>query len=270
MRDIASNHSVIAMIGVTGTAPATAILNSNLLSTALGASAASPLALLGSYTGARALRSPFKRHVINYRAGYDDELAAQVELILTRYTNPTIYLFRQDDAFGDAGENGLKLASHYHLLNITCKASYVRNTANIEVGLAQLVACGNATGKLPDAIVLVGTAYPLAKFITYAEEQTPEWAGRNLTYTTVSFVGTEVVLAALPPHIAGSQRILITQVVPPFLNTTANLAAFPVVGSFLSALALLGDGLAPTYGAFEGPQLKRSMLAIGLMLKNLC
>ena len=247
MRDIASNHSVIAMIGVTGTAPATAILNSSLLATALGASAASPLALLGSYTGARALRSPFKRHVINYRAGYDDELAAQIDMVLARSakTNPTIYLFRQDDSFGDAGETALKLAARFHLLNITCKASYVRNGVATEPGLAQLVACGLATGLLPDAIVMIGTALPLAKFAA-AAEATTAWVGRGILYSTVSFVGTESFLAALPASLAGSERVFVTEVVPPLTNTSTNLLAFPVLAPFLTALAALGDGMNAT------------------------
>jgi hypothetical protein len=93
-------QNIFAMIGTVGTPTANAILP-------LLRAARTPL--IGAFTGARALRTPFQRYALNVRASYDDELAALVQYCLARGLTLFSILW-QNDSYGLAGLSALQVA----------------------------------------------------------------------------------------------------------------------------------------------------------------
>jgi hypothetical protein len=87
--------------------------------------------------------------IINLRAGYDDELAAQVNYLLLRGVQ-RISLIRQADSFGTAGRNALLLALNSRGLTLHSESTFVRNTLVVQPAVASIA---SATPLPPEAIV---------------------------------------------------------------------------------------------------------------------
>jgi ABC-type branched-subunit amino acid transport system substrate-binding protein len=99
-----ANQSLVAVLGALGTGPTEAVIP-------LYAAAGIPL--VGTLSGARTMR---QSGLVNIRALYDDEVAAMVDLAISRGVKK-FSVFKQMDAFGDAGENAAKLVLQYHKLS---------------------------------------------------------------------------------------------------------------------------------------------------------
>eukprot|EP00808_Paulinella_micropora_P023142 g62502.t1 len=223
-------NQVFALLGYVGTPTTYAVLDY--------ATVARDVPLVAPLTGARPLRYPFQANVINLRASYDDEVHSFVQYCFAK-GKELISIFYQDDGYGQAG----LLALDTQLLNrgtqILSKGTYRRNTENVEEGLAKMQ---DASLPQPQAVVLIGTARALAKFIVLAR---PKWP--QVLFHTVSFVGAEVfateLLAAGPTALG---NVYVTQVVPsPFESS-------PLVLDFLQALQESCPSCRPSYAAMEG------------------
>src|SRR5205085_347754 len=70
----------------------------------------SKIPIVGLFTGAQLLHEPFKRYVVNVRASYYDEAREQVDNLWNALGMRKIAVFYQDDAFGVAVLEGVKLA----------------------------------------------------------------------------------------------------------------------------------------------------------------
>ena len=183
-----------------------------------GAAVAVPIAnekgvlFFGAVSGAGFLRNnPPDRYVFNYRASYAEETAAIVKyLVEVRRISPgRIAVFTQDDAFGEAGFEGVARIIRQYRLDPAkvLRVRYRRNTADVEGAVREVVKRSKDLG----AVVMVATYKAAARFI----ERLRDAKVRGLVLTNVSDVGANMLaeeLAQLGPGYADG--VVITQVVP--------------------------------------------------------
>jgi ABC-type branched-subunit amino acid transport system substrate-binding protein len=211
------NENVLGMVGSVGTPTAIRMVDTVL---------EQELPWVGPFTGARFLRSPFKRPVMNVRASYDDEVAAMVQYLVDNNRAQRISILYQNDGFGTAGYNALKLALDFHLRDIYSEGTYERNTVEVHDAIESIFPSDdNDVEDIPDAVIMIGTALPLAKFVRDSVETVTAPAGtesrcdagfpieRCVWFYTVSFVGS-VTLANELGSLAASEKVYISQVVP--------------------------------------------------------
>lgn len=178
--------------------------------------------LLGMFTGAKALREPFNPYIINVRASYHEEVDAAVSRLVEDLGCKRIAVFYQYDAYGLDGLRGAEISLLKYGLGPVAKGSYIRGTLDIEQALAHIMAAK------PEAVVMVGTYMPCAKFIRLAKKIQPD-----LIFYNVSFVGAEELVRILGDK---GERIIVSQVVPPpELSQTLDL--FPLAKDFLEQYA---------------------------------
>jgi ABC-type branched-subunit amino acid transport system substrate-binding protein len=200
--------------------------------------------VVGLFTGAGFLRNPPQKLVFNVRASYDDE----TELLVERFTKDLgakrIAVFYQDDSFGQAGLSGTEKALKKRGLEVAGKGTFERNTVAVQTGLAAVLAAK------PDAVVMVGPYKPVAAFVKAAHG-----AGLNVPMATISFVGTENLIAELG---AEAEGVVISQVVPSPADE-----ALPLAKAYRAALAVVDPAAKPTWVSFEG-YVSARVLLLGL------
>ncbi len=157
--------------------------------------------LLGMFTGANALRDPLSHFVINVRASYYEETGAAVDHLVRDLGIRKTAVFYQYDAYGFDGLTGMELALERHELAPVARGSYIRGTLDVEEGLQKILASG------AEAVSMIGTYEPCAKFIKLAHQQ-----GFNPVYYLVSFVGADELARRLE---ASDATVIMSQVVPP-------------------------------------------------------
>src|SRR5207248_5967962 len=174
----------------------------------------------GPFSGAPLLRKdPPDRYVFNYRASYAEETAAIVRwLIDVRRIKPTeIAVFAQEDAYGDAGFEGVARAVRKHGVDPStiARVGYKRNTSDVGDAVDQI-----SKRKDLKAVVMVAAYNPAARAIAKMQH-----LSSDLPFTNVSFVGSTALsdeLVTLGPKYA--KGAIVTQVVPlPTSNATAVL-----------------------------------------------
>ncbi len=157
--------------------------------------------VLGMFTGANALREPLNRYLINVRASYYQETGAAVKHLVEEMKLTRIAVFYQYDAYGFDGLKGTEIALRSYGLVPVETGTYIRGTQDVEEGLEKI------TAAQAEAVVMIGTYEPCAKFIRLAKS-------KNFApvFYNVSFVGADE-LARLVGQIDAT--IIVTQVVPP-------------------------------------------------------
>lgn len=151
------------------------------------------------FTGAEALRTPFNRYIFNIRASYYDETERIVDH-LTRTGVKKIAVFYQNDAYGQAGLEGMKRAMAKRNLQIAALGTVERNTTAV----ADAVKAINAAQ--PEATVMISAYTSVAEFVRQMKKE-----GSISQFFNVSFVGSKALADALGPDGYG---VLISQVVP--------------------------------------------------------
>jgi serine/threonine protein kinase/ABC-type branched-subunit amino acid transport system substrate-binding protein len=201
MRLLREQHNVFAVIGNVGTPTAEKTLPYALEKKFL---------FFGAFTGAKLLRKdPPDRYVFNYRCSYDEETAAIVQYLLEvkRLSPPQLAVFAQQDAYGDAGFQGVARTLRrrgYDPAKIL-RVGYVRNTMDVDAAVRQVVG-----HKQVRAVIMVATYRPAAKFIQRVQKVRPA-----MVFTNVSFVGSEALAEELKEY--GKDKaagVIVTQVVP--------------------------------------------------------
>ncbi len=157
--------------------------------------------LVGIFTGADALRTPFNPWVINVRASYYQETAAAVAHMVENLGLSRIAVFYQYDAFGFDGLTGAELALQKYGLAPVARGSYIRGTMGIEDGLERIIRSG------AQAVIMIGTYDPCAKFVHEARRR-----GFDPLFYTVSFVGGEELGRRLQNE--KDAQVVLSQVVP--------------------------------------------------------
>jgi ABC-type branched-subunit amino acid transport system substrate-binding protein len=186
----------------------------------------------GPFTGAESLRDPFQRHVFHVRASYYDETALIVKQ-LTQLGLKKIAVFRQNDAYGQAGYDGVVRALKPLGLEPIAVGLVERNTVNVDEAVKAIVP------KEPDAVVQISAYKSCAAFIRAARK-----AGFGGTFYNVSFVGTQALADELGKSAMG---VVVSQVMPfPFSLTT------PISREYLAAVQKAGGEHKPNYSSMEG------------------
>ncbi len=167
--------------------------------------------LVGLFTGAQALYTPFRHWVINVRAGYTDETKEQIDGMWKTLGYKKIGVIYPDDAFGSAVLDGVKNAMKEHESQPIAAASYPRQTSQADAAIDTVRAAN------PNAVVIVGPANTVAPIIKQAHAK-----GWSPLFVTVSFVGTDDLI-----KLAGNdaEGMVITQVVPPYYLTDLKTVA---------------------------------------------
>ncbi|HWZ96221.1 MAG TPA: ABC transporter substrate-binding protein [Candidatus Dormibacteraeota bacterium] len=167
--------------------------------------------LVGLFTGAQALYTPFRHWVINVRAGYADETKEQIDGMWKTLGYKKIGVIYPDDAFGAAVLDGVKTALKDHQSQPVAMGSYPRQTSQADAAIQTVRAAQ------PEAVVIVGPANTVAPIIKLAHSK-----GWSPLFVTVSFVGTDDLI-----KLAGSdaEGMVITQVVPPYYLTDLKTVA---------------------------------------------
>lgn len=184
------------------------------------------------FTGAEFLRAPLNKNVFNIRSSYFNEIELQVERLVTDAGITKIGLFYQEDTYGKVGKEGLQLSLQKRKLNITGEGHYLRNTEDVDAGLAALLQAK------PDAVLMVGTYKACAALVQKAHA-----AGFKPKFFNLSFVGTANFIKAAGENAEGTY---ITQVVPsPFDDS------LPIVKQYQADMKAAGAGEFD-YTSFEG------------------
>ena len=208
----------------------------------------------GAFTGAGLLRNdPPDRYVFNYRASYFEETAATVKyLVEVKRLKPSqIAVFAQEDAYGDAGYEGVaSMMRKYKRDPATIvRVGYKRNTTDV----AEAVRTIKANGAKVRAVVMVPTYKAAARFIQKCKDER-----LDLTFSSVSFVGSNELaeeLMQLGPRYA--EGVVVTQVVP--LPTSGATAII----KYRQALQRFAPSEKPDFVSLEG------YLAANLMVEGL-
>ncbi|MFH0790671.1 MAG: ABC transporter substrate-binding protein [Candidatus Omnitrophota bacterium] len=190
--------------------------------------------LVGFFTGAESLRTPFNRYNIHIRPSYNQETEAIIDAFVKELNLKKIAVFYQYDAFGEAVKKGTELALTKYTLTPVGYGSFERATLNIEEGLKKIVELQ------PEAVVMVGTYSPLAKFVKDAKK-----AGLTKTlFYTVSFVGPEAFAKELGDS---TDNCIVSQVVPTYED-----ASLPVITEYTEALKKYYPNDTPNFVSLEG------------------
>jgi ABC-type branched-subunit amino acid transport system substrate-binding protein len=235
LRELANARKVFGFLGCAGTP---------------GAQVAVPFAnergilFFGAVSGASFLRNnPPDRYVFNYRASYAEETAAIVRYLVEvrRIAPARIAVFVQDDAFGEAGFEGVARIMRQYRRDPAkvLRVSYRRNTADVDDAAKEIVRHAKDLG----AIVMVATHKPAARLI----ERLRDAKVRGLVYTNVSDVGANALAEELAQLGTGyAEGVVVTQVVPnPASKATALMR-------FQDEMRRHGGGERPGFMALEG------------------
>lgn len=241
MHRLMREHQILAVVGNVGTPTA---------------ERTTPLAnhykvpLFGALTGAQLLRkTPPDRYVINYRAGYSEEMEAVVGEILANGIAPDrIAFFTQEDGYGRAGYEAAVTALQargYKDARDLPNVRYGRNTLNVEEAVIRLLEEQTS----PQTIIMVGASAPSAKFIRLAHRVFP-----NTSFFNMSFSGADALARELADVPA---PVYVTQVVPP------PSAALPGVEAYRKAMARFAPEAPLDFASLEG-YLATKVLAEGI------
>jgi ABC-type branched-subunit amino acid transport system substrate-binding protein len=192
---------------------------------------ADKMPIVGLFTGAQFLYDPVKHYVLNLRASYNDETREQVDNLWKTGVRHIAVIY-QDDAFGKAVLEGVKLALTKHSSAPVTTGSFVRNTLDVIAGMA------SARAGKPEAVILAGPYAPAAEILKQAHA-----SGWHPIFLTVSFVGTEALVNAAGKDAEG---MIITQVVPPYDRTD-----LPAVKLYRDCLAKYMSATPPSFVSLE-------------------
>ena len=193
----------------------------------------------GFFTGAEPLRTPFRPYMFHLRASYYAEAEAAAAYFADQLGFSRIAVMYQDDAFGKAVLKGVELALRRRSLPIAATGTYTRGQLDVDQAV-DIIRESEA-----EAIVMVGTYTPLARFIRlcHAADYPPY-------FHTVSFVGSEAFAAEIlqqeiaPAHF---EQIIVTQVVPsPYSEQ------FPTVADYRKLAGKYFPEDEPNFVALEG------------------
>ena len=188
--------------------------------------------VVGLFTGAPGLYTPFRHTIFNVRASYADETREQVNGLVS-LGKKKIAIIYPEDSFGKAVLDGLNAALKEHQLTLAASGTYPRQTTQVDGAIT------TAKAASPDAVVLVGPYASVAAILQHAHGQ-----GWRPMFLTVSFVGTDDLIKAAG---ADAEGVVVTQVVPPYYLTDE-----PTVALYHRSLAKYAPAEKPNMVGLEG------------------
>jgi len=223
-KKLINEEKVFALVGAVGTPTS---------------KAAQPIAteakvpFIGPFTGAEFLRNPYNRYVVNVRGSYYQETEAWVEHLTKDLGVSKIAILYQDDAFGLAGLEGVKIALAKRNMSLVASGSFKRNTTAVKSALLDIMKAE------PQAVVTVGPYKPIAEFVKIARQQK-----FDPIFVAISFVGSDALARELGTAGAG---VVVSQVVPFPWDTS-----IPVVASYQAAMQAMNADSKPGFVSLEG------------------
>ena len=188
----------------------------------------------GPFTGAEFLRNPFKKFVINVRGSYYQEMEKLAEYLVDNKGLKKIACFYQNDGYGQAGLNGIKIALQKRGLKLVETGTYERNTIAVKGGLLKI------RKAKPDAVIMVGAYKPCAEFIKLAKKV----GMKDTVYCNISFVGTSSLTNELG---SAGEGVIISQVVNfPYDESV------PLVEEYTAAMKKYKPNVKPGFVSLEG------------------
>jgi branched-chain amino acid transport system substrate-binding protein len=188
---------------------------------------------IGPFTGAEFLRNPYNRYVVNIRASYFQETEAWIEHLTKDLGITKIAILYQDDTFGIAGLDGVKMAMAKRNMSLVAMGTFKRNTTAVKSALLDIMKAK------PEAVVTVGPYKPIAEFIKLARS-----VKMDSVFVAISFVGSNSFADELGNQGAG---VIVSQVVPfPWDKT------LPLVASYQTAIAAVNTNAKPGFVSLEG------------------
>ena len=189
---------------------------------------------MAPFTGAEFLRTgPDRDYIINMRASYYQETEEMVARLTTDLGIDRIAVMYQDDSFGRAGRDGVRIALDRRGMNPVSIGLYPRNTTAVKTALLDL------ERGAPEAVIMIGAYEPVAALIAWARH-----TGLDPVFMTVSFVGSNALAKELGPV---GEGVYVTQVVP--FPTDDSV---PIVSSYLEALSDFAPDATPGFVSLEG------------------
>ena len=224
MKKMLAEDKVFAIVGTVGTPTANA-------GQPIATEAKVPF--IGPFTGAEFLRNPYKRYVVNIRTSYFQETEAWIEHLTKDLGITKIAILYQDDTFGLAGLDGVKMAMAKRNMSLVASGTFRRNTTAVKSALLEIMKAN------PEAVVTVGPYKPIAEFFKLARQ-----AKMDAVFVAISFVGSDALAQEMGDKGGG---VIVSQVVP-FPGDTS----LPVVASYQAALAALDPEAKPGFVSLEG------------------
>lgn len=224
-RALIREHEVFALVGAVGTPTSRAVQP-------VASEAGIPY--IAPFTGAEFLREAGKMaNVVNVRASYFQETAEIVARLTADAGARRIGIFYQNDSYGRAGLEGVRMALEARGLPLVVEADYPRNTESIKVPLLDL------RRYQPDAVIIIGAYRPAAAMIRWARK-----LSFDPFFVNISFVGSTALARELGPVGRG---VYITQVVPFPKDSQVE-----VVARYQRALAAVAPDAEPDFVSLEG------------------
>ena len=224
MKKMLGEEKVFAIVGAVGTPTSNA-------GQPIATEAKVPF--IGPFTGAEFLRNPYNRYVVNIRTSYFQETEALIEHLTKDLGITKIAILYQDDTFGLAGLDGVKLSMAKRNMSLVASGTFRRNTTAVKSALLEIMKAN------PEAVVTVGPYKPVTEFIKLARQ-----AKMDAIFVAISFVGSDALAQEMGDKGAG---VIVSQVVP-----FPGDKSFPVVASYQTALAALDPGAKPGFVSLEG------------------
>ena len=224
MKKMLAEDKVFAIVGTVGTPTANA---------GLPIATEAKVPFIGPFTGAEFLRNPHKRYVVNIRTSYFQETEAWIEHLTKDLGITKIAILYQDDTFGLAGLDGVKIAMAKRNMSLVASGTFRRNTTAVKSALLEIMKAN------PEAVVTVGPYKPIAEFFKLARQ-----AKMDAVFVAISFVGSDALAQEMGDKGGG---VIVSQVVP-FPGDTS----LPVVASYQAALAALDPEAKPGFVSLEG------------------
>ncbi|HEY7725005.1 MAG TPA: ABC transporter substrate-binding protein [Anaeromyxobacteraceae bacterium] len=233
IRELVEERKVFGVMNAFGTAPAAVSIPFCMERKVL---------FYAPYTGAPlARKNPPDRYVFNFRPSYQEETAAAVRYLLSvrRVAPEEIAVFAQEDAFGDAGFQGVvaALAPYKRAESQILRVGHKRNSADVDEAFARLA---REAPRLK-AVVMMATYKAAARFV-----EKVRGAGLDLVLTNPSVVDAAQLADELVPLGAKfTSDVVVTQIVPlPTSHSTA-------VMKYREALAAYVPGEPPDFVSLE-------------------
>jgi len=223
-KKLINEEKVFALVGAVGTPTSKA---------AQPIAAEAKVPFIGPFTGAEFLRNPYNRYVVNVRGSYYQETEAWVEHLTKDLGVSKIAILYQDDAFGLAGLEGVKIALAKRNMSLVASGSFKRNTTAVKSALLDIMKAG------PQAVVTVGPYKPIAEFVKIARQQK-----FDPIFVAISFVGSDALARELGTAGAG---VVVSQVVPFPWDTS-----IPIVASYQAAMQAMNADSKPGFVSLEG------------------
>ena len=184
------------------------------------------------FTGAEFLRDPALDNIVNLRASYHQETEEMVARLTQDLSITRIAVFYQNDAYGQAGLEGVRLALERRGMEMVASGHYERNTEAVHRAVFHIVEAN------PEAVIMIGAYAPVAKTILEVRRDI------DPVFMAVSFVGGKALANRLGPD---GEGVFVSQVVP-FTEDSD----FPVIVRYRAALEAHDPNATPGFVSLEG------------------